>query len=399
MPKSYTTKSGDTFSSISRALNGSEGQANTIKQANPHASSPLEPGTVLTIPSYDTRKSFKPDGLDIKIDGTAIAAYDSFVISSAIDGFRKVEFSVPNEIQTRDVLKPLQPLAVDIGYNGNSIFSGFMEYPILSETENKKSITVSASSWPNLLLNPPPISTFPVKFVRTDLEIIAGTLIAPYGIQWFFYADYGPVFSKLKLKQSEKVLEFLSRLAKQRALIVRDDEFGSVIFDDGEGYGEPVLVIDGENRPDANVGPAVYSSSEYYSHITGQIKSKNKRRKKKLTIKNPHYTGITKEHRFEVSDIDEGELETAVNAAAARMFAGCFQVPITVPGWTDKNGDVIKAGNTVSIRSPKDYIDDYIELLISEVTLSINGNAKIASLTTVLPGVYAGKVPEVVPWN
>lgn len=400
MFKEYTTVSGDTFSSISRALTGSERNASLIKQQNPHATSPLTPGTRLFIKTGDSaKKKYNSDGLDVRIDGTPLGVYDSFTCTRAIDGFGRAEFVVPNEISTRAILPLLTPLSVDIGYNGQAMFAGYIKTPRPQNDDSKKWLSIDAASWPNLLMGPAPISAFPMEFIKSDLEIIAGTLIAPYGIEWFFYSDFGPVFSKLKIKQDDNVLEFLSGLCKQRGLIIRDDQFGSVVFDTGEISGEPVLAIDGPNRPDVQVGPVIVNPSDYYSHITGVLKSKNKRKRKKKTIENPFYRGIMRQHEFEISDSDEGELETAVNTVAARMFASVFQLPITVPGWTDKNGDIIAPGGSVSVRSPKDYIEDYTELLIAGVTLNGSENYKSSTLTCVLPGVYAGRIPEVVPWT
>lgn len=399
MFKTYVTQVGDTFSSVSRVLTGSERNAALIKQQNPQATSPLVPGTTLSVKSDgNAKKEFNPFGLDVRVNGESMGAYDQFICSMAIDGFSRAEFIQPNEPEIRGKLPPLTPTAVDIGFNGVPMMSGYTETPKPANTDGRKELRIPVSSWPNILRSQAPISGFPWKFVKMDLEVIVGQLIPLYALEWFFYADIGPVFSKLKILQSDIVLDFLSKLCRERGLVIRDDEFGSVIFDNGVIAGAPVLVIDGEGRPDVSVGPAIYDSTNYYSHVTGVLKSKNKRKRKKLTVENPHYRGIMRPHEFEISDSDDGELETAVNTVAARMFAGVFRLTITVPGWTDKNGDLIRPGGAISARSPKDYINDFTELLIAGVTLNGTGATRTATLTCVLPGVYNGVIPEVVPW-
>lgn len=402
MPKNYTVKYGDTFSSISRSESGSEKYASVIAQANPQSSAPLKPGEVLTIPGGNTKQSFKSFGLDVKIGGASVVVNDSFVFSSAIDGFRRVQFTLPNEKEVREICPMLEPTAVDVGYNGRQIFSGFTMKPDPEHSDMKKQLNIHADSWPNLLMQPPPITSFPLEFKKLTLDKIANALLGPYSLKFFFYSDPGPVFPKAEIKQSGPILEFLSGLCKQRALIIRDDEFGAVVFDDGSTIGEPVLKIDDEVRPDANITLTV-NPDGWYSHITGILKGKNKRKSKKLTVKNPFYAGIMRPDEFEISDSDEGELETAVNSVTARMFASVFIVNVIVPFWTDENGNILQAGNSIEIRSPKNYIKEFTELLIDSVSLSNVSSGetevKTASLTCVVPGVYGGNMPESIPWK
>lgn len=398
MSKKYITETGDTFSSISRAETGSEKNAQLIKQANPHATTPFTFGTVLDIPSRETQKGFNPYGLDIKVDGISVQSYDSFTHSSAVDGFSRVEFILPNEIQTRAIIPMLQPVAVDVGYNGQPLFSGFMETPVPISNDKGKRLKVSASSWANMIASPPPITAFPVEFKDTALDVVAETLIAPFMIEHLFYADSGPVFKKISMEQSDNVLDFLSGLTKQRALVLRDDEFGSVVFDNGELSGAPVLKIDADRRPDVTVSLSA-NASGWYSHVTGVLKSKRKRKRKKIVWKNPFYSGIMRNHGFEVSQIDEGELETAVNSVASRMFASAFVLSVTIPSWTDKNGNTIRPGTSIEIKSETNYIRDFNELLVDGVTLNGTPSAMVATMSCVIPGVYSGSIPEAVPWK
>ena len=75
MSNTYTVKTGDTFSSVSRVTTGSEKNASKIKRANPHASAPLQAGTILQIPAVTDAQVFNPNGLDLKIDGPTVVGY------------------------------------------------------------------------------------------------------------------------------------------------------------------------------------------------------------------------------------------------------------------------------------------------------------------------------------
>lgn len=398
MPKKFVAIGGETFSSVSKSTTGSEKNASLIRSANPGKAQPLSFGDVLTIPDVgNTGTSFKPYGLDIRIDGVPVTAYDSFTHSTSIDGFRRMQFNIPNEIQTRAITPPLTPLAVECGYNGIQIFGGYLENSQPENDDSKKWLSITCDSWPNLLNSTIPITAFPAVFEKSTLDIIAKSIMDPFSVEMLFYASPGPVFTKVAIEQSDNALDVLSGLAKQRAMVISDDEFGSAVFDSGEISGAPILEIDAEFRPDVSVS-SQFSTENHFSHVTGILKSKHKRKSKMITVENMHYQGILKPHTFEVDKSDEGELETIVNSVAARMFGTVFSVEITIPGWTDRNGDIVKCGSSVKLRSPKDYIEEMYEFLIAGVTLNATENQKIATLTCVLPGVYAGGIPRSVPW-
>jgi LysM repeat protein len=398
MTDTYITKPGDTFSSVSRASTGSERNAQLIRQANPHAVTPIVPGTVLKIPGGDSKKGFKPFGLDIKIDGVSIQAYESFTHSMALDGFGRISFVVPNEKKTRELIPMLQPVAVDVGYNGVPKFSGYIETPVPSSDDKGKRIEVTASSWANMIASKMPITSFPIEFKECAMDVIAKTLIDPFMIEHFFYAEPGPVFKKITMEQSDSVLDLLSELCRQRAYVIRDDEFGSIVFDDGSISGAPIMRIDADTRPDIDVSISA-SVDDWYSHITGVLKSKRKRDRKKVVWENPFYRGILKNHEFEVSHIDEGELTTAVNSVAARMFGSVFELTVTIPGWTDKNGNAIKPGSSIEMKSETNYIPEMKEFLIAGVTNNGTPSSMTTTMTCVCPGSYAGVIPSEVPWK
>lgn len=399
-PTIYTTASGDTFSSVSRSATGSEASAAKIRASNPGATEPFQSGVVLTIPAFGDgkTKTYRADGIDFKVGGVPVDTLDSFRVTLVADGFRKCEISTANEIQTRAIFPQMQSTPVDIGYNGRALLTGYTDAPKADSSDTRNGMGINVMSDPHLLLSSPPTSAFPMEFKDSDLSVMADRLCGMYSLDNFFDVDPGPRFSKVAIAQNEKPLNFLAKLAKQRAQVITDDAFGSVVFTDGAGIGAPVLIIDDEERPDVTIS-AEYSMANYYSSVTGVLKSKRGRTAKSKTVNNPHYRGIIKPHEFEISESDEGELETAVNSVMGRMFADSFKVNITVPGWDDRNGNVIAPQSKVKIRSPNDWIEDWIELDIRTVALVKSPNKKTAVLSCVLPGVFGGIIPEVVPWT
>jgi len=251
-----------------------------------------------------------------------------------------------------------------------------------------------------------------MEFERMSLKQIAEQVCETLGIGVVFDLDPGAKFRRVNVKQvgdrgttrkrdtdvSGDILPFLADLAAQRNFIISDDEFGNLVFWRGEGTGEPILEIDDGVQPDSAVSVS-FSDDAYYSSITGVMPSKTRRRGKTYTVQNPFFTGLVRPYTYMVEDIDQGELETAVNSTAARMFAGVFSAEINRAGWTDLNGDRIQVNRLIRFRSPSNYIENWTDLLISGVTLENDEGSETAQVTAVLPSVYSGKMPEVLPWG
>lgn len=341
---------------------------------------------------------FKSNGLDIMVGGRRVPAYDTFKMTASMDGFRKAEFITANEPQTRNILPQLAPLDVDIGYDSERFFTGYLETPKIQNGEDRKALDVSANSRPNLLNGSAPAGSFPIEFTGANLEVIGNRISSLYNLEALYYADPGAKFTRTSLKKSGNSLEFLSRLAKQRTQIITDDQFGSVIFSDGMSSGAPIMNIDADERPDVNVD-VQYNASKFYSSVTGVLKGKRGRNKKEFTINNNYYIGIEKPYEFEIEEADEGEIEEVTRCVYARMFADVFNVNVTVPGWRDKNRDLITPAKPIRVKAPDYYINEFIEVDIRTLTYNATDKIQYANLSCVLPGVFSGDVSEDLLWQ
>jgi hypothetical protein len=317
-------------------------------------------------------------------------------MTASMDGFRKAEFITANESSTRDILPQLAPLDVDIGYDNERIFTGYLETPRIQNGEDRKALNVSASSKPNLLDSPAPKGSYPIEFSGANLEIIGNRISSLFNLEAFYYAEPGAKFTKASLKKGANSLEFLTRLAKQRTQILTDDEFGSVIFSDGMSSGAPIMSIDASKRPDVKVD-VQYNADKFYSSVTGVLKGKRGRNKKEFTIDNNYYIGIEKPYEFTIDESDEGEIEEVTRCVYARMFADVFSVNVTVPGWRDKNKELITPAKPIKVLAPDYYINEMTEVDIRTVTYSAVPDRQSTTLSCVLPGVFTGNVPE-IPW-
>lgn len=399
-PIVYIAKSDDTYSTIARATTGSDTNASLIQKANPGASWPFEAGQKIFVPrlTTDAAKTFKNNGLDIRVGGNQVTARNNFVLSVSMDGFRRCEFTVPNEIQTRALLPQHKALAVDIGFNGNQIFTGYLESPTMQSGRDEKSLTVICSSYPNVLNNKIPANGWPLDLRSLNFEYITREICGLYGLPVITSIDTGPMFKKASAKRDNTGIEFLTPLAKQRGLILTDDAFGTLVIDDGASFGAPVWTVDDENDPSVTVA-ATYNFDDYYAKITGLLKNKTGQTEKFYTEKNPHFEGILKYDTVEFSEIDLGELETATRTEMGRMFGAVFSVSVEIPSWLNSNGVLFQAGELIKVRSPREYINNFFELQIRRIDFAKEPERETATLECILPDVFRGVIPEVVPWT
>jgi prophage tail gpP-like protein len=396
----YKAIGGESWSAVARRTTGNDVDADAIRRANPGMRAPLEAGATVQIPigeEFDPSPS--DDELQIVIDGQEIGTFDHFEIQIAIDAISKCSFVLPNEPETRKILRPLGAQRIVINAFGRRIFTGRCRTPIPNNTPESKTIDVECYSDPAVLeRGTPQISNMPGEWKDAQLEQIADDLCRVHGISLRFESPTVARFKRVDIQPGQPVLGFLSDLATQRGLLIASDEFGGLVFRGGESVGTPVSFI--EERPGIDVHIGI-NEDRYFSSVTGSVPSKSRRGRKgaSFTVDNPYRTDVICDHHFDCQDIDEGELENAVKAAAGRMFAELVMASAEVATWKNDQGEIYWPGQTVWVKDEAEYVPDFVEFLVSMVTLKRSSEGMSAFLNLTLPGVYNGEIPEVLPWQ
>lgn len=401
MSGTYKTTGGESWSDIARVTTGSDLDATRIKRANPSLSTPMFPGDTVQVP-MDTLgdEAIGSGDLEIRVDGQALGTVSNIEISMAIDACARGAFTIPNTPETRDMFFPISFPRVTVDSNGERIFTGRASTPALDNSPDSK--TQEVSIWADsaiLETCPPPITSFSLEWINATLETIAVDLAALFGISVDYQAPARARFKRVDIQQDSMVMGFLQGLATQRGLILGSDNMGQLVIGDGTG-GELVSYLEKGKFPTVDLSMQI-NDDAYYSDVTVTMPAKGKRGKggKKLTVQNLiKVPGITRPFNFAAQDIDEGELEGAVNSIAGRAFSELITGGSTVATWTADSGTTYRPGQFIKAKSEEDRIPEPFEFLLSTVTLR-----KDAALTTnmgfVLPGVYSGEIPEVMPWQ
>lgn len=405
----FKTVTGDTFETIAKKQYGDGSKSQVIASANPGANEPLTVGISIVIPSLQNEPTNKAqlapsenqDEVAILIDGKRFRFWTDVSITRSLDQMATVEFSAPfnEQDQTfRDTFRPFSYKRCEITVGGEPLFAGTMVGVSPNLGENK-TVQASCYSLPGVLNDcTPPASSFPLEFNDQGLREIASTLISPFGLDLVFDVDQGAVFERVACNAGQRVLSFLSELAKQRNLVISSNEAGAVVFWNSIAGGNPVAVLEQGQSPLSRVQPS-FSPQEYYSHLTGIEPVFIGLGGSQYTVQNPRLKGVLRPITFTVPDTPGADVQAAVSAKASRMFGNAASYSIEVSTWRDPQGKLWTPNTTIKLIAPNAMIYSSYEFIIRSVQLNRAQKTTTATLDLVLPGSFSGETPEVLPWE
>lgn len=303
----------------------------------------------------------------------------------------------PDNRAFRDAFRPFTYLPTDVAIDGEKVLTGTMMTPTPVRTPDDRVVSVSAYSKEAVLADcSPSIDNYPIEFNGQRLREISDTIGAPFGISSQFDADPGPVFERVSIEPAQKGLQFLSKLARQRGLITGSTPEGKLRYSQ-ETDATPVAVLSVGQAPLMELVPQ-FNSQNYFSELTalgpafvGQSGSFFKANNTKTDVFRP----LT----YRESDADLGDLPVLARARLGRMFANTVSYTLTVPTWRDSNDSLWQPNTRIKISAPDAMIYNPTVLLVRWVELTKTAGVLSATLGLVLPGVFSGKVPEVLPWE
>ena len=400
MSTTYNTIAGDTFEAVSRKKYGvSDGPL--IRSANPAMSEPLPTGTTLVIPDRQSTPkdqtggaaASNPDEVSVVVGGAAFRFWESVSITRSIDQMDTFSLSAPST----KVFKPLSFDSIEILIGGAPSFTGTVIDVQPTVTASKLTDSVGGYSVPGVLNDCTPPAGNPVEFNDQTLSEIATALLAPFGIRAVFNSPAGSAFDTVAIKESEKILFFLSGLAAQQGLVIGSSPTGDLVFS-APSVGTPVARLKQGSAPLTGVVPT-FNPQQYYSDITAIEPVIVGLGGQAHTVKNTTLPYVTRPFTFLVNDAAEGGLKAAAESKAARMFGSAVMYTVDVSTWRTESGELWAPGDTVQLESEAAKVFKPFDFIIRAVTFRASPKFRTASLDLVLPGVFSSKIPERMPWD
>lgn len=409
MFKTYFTQPNDTFEIIARKEYGDELEAGRIASANPGVIEPMTAGLFINIPPIPeaaTNQAQKAAGevneVSILIEGIRYRFWAEVRITRAIDNIDTVEFSAPSNFESKTFRKTFQPFdykTVNINVSGKVLFTGTMVSVVPVLANDEKTLQIACYSLPGILNDcTPPASDYPLEFIRQTLKEIAVKLCKPFGIGVLFHVEPGAKFKQEAMATGTTVLSFLTKLAKERNIIISSTPKGQLLFQQSIPAGKPVAKFRQGESPLFSVTP-LFNAQAYFSHITGIESTTTGSHGSQFTVKNPRLNGVNRPHTFSIKSAEGGEIKQTVEAKAGRMFGNMVSYAVNVPTWLDPKGELWQPNTTVTLHAHDAMIYSDYEFIIRNVEFARDSSGEIATLNLVLPGSFEGKQPGSLPWD
>jgi len=426
MSRVHTVRQGDTLGSIALRYLGTSSKWPQITSANPQLAnrrkasdgSPLiNIGDNLIIPENQTERPSSPqtaqtfrvaDGeedIAIIIDGKKYIGFTGYELNLNYDTFDTFSFSAPYDqamIELRDAIVPFAFKPCDIYYDGELVIKGTLLTPDPELNDTEGEITLQGYPLCGILNDcTVPPTEYPLQAWGINMRGIADAAAKPYNIPVVFDGDIGPDFTEVSIEPTEKIMSFLTKLAKQRSLLFTNTKKGELLFFNPR-QGKAHAQFSEGNIPLLSVKPK-FAAQGFFSHITGFINTGEEYPSHSLTLENRYLInkGIMRHYSTNIDDAEnERDLENAVRAYAGRMFADCVAFELNCDGHHNERGEFFKKGMTVCVHAPTAMITRETNFIARNVKIMRNAETgKTAMLTLVLPGSFTGKLPEVFPWE
>lgn len=353
------------------------------------------------------------EAISLFIETQEFAFWSNVEINTSLDNFSSVSFSAPFEAdraEFRETFRPFtyKPLSLHIlnpeTNASDALFTGTMINidPVIES--HSRSVQVSGYGAPAVMGDcSMPVETLPIEFNGEHLRDIAIRLAAAFELSVVFNAEDGARFGRVALEVSDTPASFLSKLARQRNLVMTDDVDGNLVFQQSAPPGLPVARLQQGVLPLHQVMPQ-FSPQEYFSEVTGFAPTKGSRLGSRFTVQNRflNQTGDTvstiRPKSFKLEDTDDADAPDGTNAKIGRMFGNMCSYNLEVPSWRDPQGALWTPNTTLTLLAPDAMVYNETELLVREVTLRQDPKKESATLNVVLPGAFNGAQPETLPW-
>lgn len=420
----YITKPGDGFEKIARQVYGDETLTFIIAAANPGAREPFVVGTSLIIPADITAPRTKlPQSVNVgltdvtlAIDGEVFYNWERLRVTRSFDSIDTFSFSAPfepDDPKFRETFKPFSFKEVVVFVGEDRLFTGTMVDVVPVSEAGRTTTSVSGYSKPGVLGDctpPAPNTGFQYEFNDLNVVEIAHALGIPFGVKALGrHGAPGAVFAREAIEPQERVLTFLAALAKQQELVISSDEDGDLIFqkekatpgtipEGGETLGTLAATFSQNEGPINSVIP-VFNAQQFYSHVTAFQPVVLGLGGETYPVKNPRLSHTLRPYNFIAPDTQGADVLKAANGTMGRMYANAVAYTLEVRTWRNAEGKLWKAGEFISIQWPEAMIFEPFTFFIRRVNFRKDPDREVATLTIILPGGYAGKIPEVLPWD
>lgn len=332
----------------------------------------------------------------LKVNGADYGGWKTVSITAGLDRqARDFDLEVtsrwPGKVDVQRRIAPFDSCQVLIG--SDLVLTGYVDATPISYDKGTLKVGVKGRSKTADLVDCAAVNE-PGQWSGRRVEDIIREMIAPYGVGMVVEADTGDAVSTHQIEQGETVFEGIDRLISARAMLSTDDARGRLVLTRTGRlrattplvYGENILAcnapLDCKDRFSQYVvkGQAIGTDANFASALTVLATAEDRGvPRRRVMIKKQSGDAADKYARLEA------------RWEAASRSGKSYKVTYTVQGWRQRDGSLWLPNQLVTVRDPIVGYDT--DLLIGEVTYSLDDKGTLCQMTVAPPGAWELK-PE-----
>ncbi len=406
--KTYTIQDESTLSQISTRAYGDptfwrriwNANQTALRSGNPDI---IFPGETIIIPFLTEREipqsqqqsGRNSEGIFIDLDGFEIRPMACRIMRTMDTVANAIEFTIPwqpgldEQLDNRVTPKRYTPLKVSIG--SETVLIGRLYRP-KSTVGNGTTLALSGFT-PTIDIVDSTVKP-PLEENNITLEALTKKLVEPLGFTVKVLTDTGGAFDRVTAQKGERIFSFLSRLSRQRGVLLSNDVPGNITIISANTDGSPVATLEqGISQGVTGWGIDVNGRemfNTYRSVAEGPLD----------TFEGVSIDSAVPISRFKEVAADEstgGNVENAARWARNKTTADALSFSLIHEGFRNFNGDLWTENKQATVISPSMFLKDGFNFLINRVEYVLDSNGRSTVLSFVPPTMYAnGDIVE--PW-
>jgi prophage tail gpP-like protein len=347
------------------------------------------------IPQSQQQSGKDPEGIYIDLDGYELRPMTCRIMRTMDTVANAIEFTIPwqpgldEQLDNRVTPKKYTPMKVSIG--SDQVLTGRL-YKSASTIGNGTTLTLSGFT-PTIDIVDSTVKP-PLEENNITLEAQVKKLVEPLGFTVKVLTDTGGAFDRVTAQKGEQIFNFLSRLSRQRGVLLSNDVPGNITIITADTGGAPIATLEqGVSQGVTGWGLSVDGRSMFNTY--------------RAVAEGPldTFEGVSQDNavpisRFKEVSADEstgGNVENAARWARNKTIADALSFSLTSEGFRNPLGDLWIENTQATIISPAMFLKNGFNFLINRVEYVLDSNGRSTVLSFVPPTMYSnGDIVE--PW-
>lgn len=269
---------------------------------------------------------------------------------------------------------------VQIDVDGVPAVKGFVDKISSSYSAGSHSLTVSGFELTCDLVDC--CVEAPLEWTNAKMDKIIADICGKFGIGFYnpMGVDCGEPIKKFSIDPGTKAVEAIGKLCKERGVLPCSNGLGKVYLIKPSAAESSAAIREGVNILSANAEVSVGGIySDYFVYGSGKAKKQIQAHKSDSDVVRYRPLIIV-----DANATEKATVEARADWEKSSRKAKSMNLKFSVNGWTAE-GKLWQPGTLCSVYSPAVFIDDEIELLISQVSFSLGASGSVTNLTLVDP--------------